>query len=662
MKQRYYKFMQNFLPNFSNIKSDQIEPRLDQLLNENRTRIAELLNNSAEYNWDNLVHPLEELADRLHKYWSPISHLHSVKQTPELRAAYQACLPKLTAYHTELEQNEKLYQAFLSLAENSNYQQLNSAQQKIIQNQLRDFRLAGVALPADKKQRYAEIQTQLAELTTRFENNLLDSTEHWIKHITDETELAGVPEHVLASAKTKAQEKNLSGWLLTLHFPCYYPIMCYAQNRALRQELYTAYTTRASDQAVNKQYDNSATMQDIMRLRQELSQLLDMQHYAELSLATKMASNPKEVLDFLYNLLERVRPQAQAELQELKAFAKQQDNIDLQVWDSAYYSEKLREQRYQFNDETLRPYFPVDTALTGMFDLVKRLYGMEITAIKNFDTWHNAVQAFEIRDAQKKIRGHFYVDLYARAQKRGGAWMDDYCSRLTPPNGEQPALLTHEEVSTLFHEFGHGLHHMLTQVDYASVAGINGVEWDAVELPSQFMEFFTWEKNVLAFVSKHYVTGETLPEQLLQPLFKAKNFHSALHLLRQLELALFDFRLHCEFKADNTNDQIQTIINEIRKTTALLPVPAFNRFQHSFSHIFAGGYAAGYYSYLWAEVLACDAFAKFQEEGVLNRTTGEKFLQTILEVGGTRKAMESFVAFRGRGPKIEALLQQYGIN
>lgn len=669
------------LPAFSQIRPEHIEPALDQVLAENRAKIATLLSQPAPYTWENLVLPLEELDNRLNKLWSAVSHLHAVAQSPALRDVYHVCLPKLTAYHTEFEQNKELYQAYVTLSEHPSYQQLNKAQQKVIQNQLRDFRLAGVALPLEQKHRFAEIQTRLAQLTTRFEDNLLDATEGWTRHVTDETELAGIPAHVLTAAQTAAQEKNLAGWLLSLEAPCYSPVISYAKNRVLRQQMYTAYVTRASDLGPQAgHFDNSMNMVEILELRHELSSILGVNNYAELSLITKMVKKPRDVLAFLQDLIQQVRDNAVIELQKLKTFARQQDNIaELQAWDVAYYSEKLREQQYGINDEILRPYFPIDQVLKGLFALVSTLYGITIKEIKGIDVWHPDVRFFEIRNTDKRVCGQFYLDLYARKQKRGGAWMDEYQSRyvidntiqipityltcnLTPPCDTTPALLTHDDVTTLFHEFGHGLHHMLTQVDYPSIAGTNGVAWDAVELPSQFMEFFLWEKPVIDMVSKHYQTGEPLPDNLFQQLIAAKNFQSSLFLLRQLEFALFDFRLHLEFVPDNNINQIQEVLDEIRTVTALLSVPHFNRFQHSFSHIFAGGYAAGYYSYLWAEMLASDAFAKFQEEGIFNAATGQKFLQTILAQGGAEDALLLFIAFRGRAPTIDALLKQYGIS
>lgn len=699
----------NHLPAFSQIRPEEIEPALDQILTENRARIAALLAEPKLYTWENLLQPLEDLDNRLEKFWSPISHLHAVAQTPALRKVYNHCLPKLTAYNTELEQNETLYQAFLALHEGPTFPQLNSAQQMVINNALRDFRLAGVALPAAQKQRYAEIEERLAKLSTLFEENLLDATEGWSKHITDETELSGIPAHVLALARATAKKKNLPGWLFTLEFPSYHPVLSYANNRALRQEMYNAYVTRASDQGPQAgRFDNSAVMTETLQLRNELSQLLGMENYAELSLASKMVKKPDEVLDFLQNLRQRVTVKAQQEMQELTAFAVKeavkQESIDavknqdtqaaissqhasdttLQAWDMAYYSEKLREQRYGINDEMLRPYFPIERVLTGMFEVVKRLYGMTVSENQGIDVWHPDVRFFTIYDTREQtkeptLRGQFYLDLYARPQKRGGAWMDECQSRLrltnnevqipvayltcnlTPPEGERPALLTLDEVTTLFHEFGHGLHHMLTQVDYLSVSGINDVAWDAVELPSQFMESFVWEREVIDLISSHYQTAAPLPEELFQKLWAAKNFHAGLSLARQLEFALFDMRLHLTQSSPLSAQQIQRILDEIRASTSVFPIPAFNRFQHSFSHIFAGSYDAGYYSYLWAEVLACDAFAKFQEEGIFNGKIGQQFLQTILEQGGTAEPLALFIAFRGRPPIIEPLLKQYEI-
>lgn len=670
------------LPPFSAICPEHIEPALTQVLTENRAHLAELLSHNGPYTWENLLQPLEEMEDRLDKLWSPISHLHGVAQSKALREAYNACLPKLTAYHTELAQNETLYHTIRAIAASPAYTQLNVAQQKVITNQLRDFELSGIALPPEKKQRYAAIQEQLAKLTTRFEEYVLDATEAWEHHITDQNELTGIPDHILTTAAAAAQQKNLTGWLLTLDFPCYYAVVSYAHNRTLRQHIYTAYVTRASDQGpCAGRFDNSSVMIEILNLRHELSQLLNRKNYAELALAKRMVKQPHIALDFLHQLAQRAHKKGSLELQELKQFAHEVDKIsELQPWDIAYYSEKLRERTFGINDEALRPYFPVEQVLQGLFTVVERLYGMQVVKTENQDVWHPDVRFYSIYDQQKQLRGQFYLDLYARKQKRAGAWMDECRTRrrlrkneiqipvaylicnLTPPNEGKPALLTHDEVLTLFHEFGHGLHHMLTQVDYADISGINGVAWDAVELPSQFMEFFLWQKEALNLISNHYQLNEPIPDELFQRLWTSKNFNSGLGLLRQIEFALFDFRLHLEFDPTKGLAQIQNTLDETRTEVAVVPIAPFNRFQHSFSHIFAGGYAAGYYSYLWAEMLASDAFAKFEEHGIFDRATGEAFLHTILEQGGTQDALELFTAFRGRTPTIDALLRHYNIT
>lgn len=670
------------LPAFHKIDPATIEAELDQLLAENCNQIAALLSNLSSYSWDELMLPLAVISDRLDKFWSPISHLHGVKQTPELRETYNNCLPKLITYTTAISQNEKLYQAIKKLAESPTYAQLEPAQKKLIQNELRDFHLAGVGLTANVKERYAEIQNRLAKLTTEFEENVLDATESWTYHVTDHNELKNIPKHTLIAAQEAAQAKNLTGWLLTLEYPCYHSVLSYAANRSLREKMYHAYVTRASDQSpTDDKFDNGPIMAEILQLRHELSTLLAFNNFAERSLATKMMQQPQQVLDFLQQLVNYARPKAQQELEELTEFALKQDGITtLQAWDIAYYSERLQHQNYGIDDEVLRPYFPIEQVLTGLFALTERLYSMRITEIKNIDTWHPDVRFFEIRDHQQQLRGQFYLDLYARHQKREGAWMDECLTRwrlpnntiqtpvvylicnLTPPNQDKPALLTHNEVLTIFHEFGHGLHHMLTTVDYFGISGINGVAWDAVELPSQFMECFAWEKPVLDMISQHYKTGEALPEKLLQSLRAAKNFHAGLHLVRQLEFALFDFKLHLNNNQNITPAQIQKILEEIRATTTVISAPTFNRFQNSFGHIFSGGYAAGYYSYLWAEMLSSDAFAKFLENGIFDYETGEAFLHNILEQGGSKEALDLFIQFRGRAPKIDALLKQYGIT
>jgi len=551
----------------------------------------------------------------------------------------------------------------------------------VVDNALRDFRLAGVDLPPEKQRRYREIQQRLARLTSRFEENLLDATQAWSKQITDVRRLAGLPESARAQARQAAEQRNQEGWVFTLEFPSYYAVMTYADDAGLRREVYEAYVTRASDQGPHAgKWDNGPIMEEILALRHELAQLLGFANYAERSLATKMAPSPEKVMAFLRDLADRSLGQAQEELEELKRFAREQYGVEeLAAWDISYYSEKLRQRRYALSDEDLRPYFPEDRVLPGLFEVVKRLYGLEIRRLEGIETWHDDVRFYEIRDAEGRLRGQFYVDLYARPKKRGGAWMDVCISRmrradgsvqtpvayltcnLTPPVGDKPALFTHDEVITLFHEFGHGLHHMLTTVDYASVAGISGVAWDAVELPSQFMENWCWQREALDLIAGHYRTGEPLPDELFDKMIAARNFQAGMQMVRQLEFSLFDFRLHLEYDPE-TGARIQQILDEVRAEVAVVRPPVYNRFQHGFAHIFAGGYAAGYYSYKWAEVLSSDAFGRFEEEGIFNRETGLAFLETILEQGGARDPMDLFKEFRGREPEIEALLRHSGIG
>ena len=669
------------LPPFSQIQPEHVEPAIDQLLAENRALIAQLTGSITKPTWENLVQPLEEAGDRLNRAWSPVSHMNSVVNSDALRAAYNACLPKLSEYSTEVGQNEALFQAYRAIkTETAQFTRLSQAQQTIIDHALRDFHLSGVDLPTDKKARYKAIAQQLSQLTTKYEENLLDATHAWQKHITNEALLNGLPESARAMAQQTAAQKQLDGWLFTLDFPSYYAVMTYVDDRASRQEMYTAYVTRASEQGPNPgQFDNSAIMEEILALRHELAQLLGYASYAERSLVTKMAHSVDQVLGFLHDLARRSRPAAQQEYAELKAFANQLGHTDMQSWDVAYFSEKLRQHQYAITDEELKPYFPENRVVPGMFAIVQRLYGIKISPVADVDTWHKDVRFYEIHDKQGQLRGQFYLDLYAREKKRGGAWMDDCRGRhrlssgklqtpvayltcnLTPPIGNDPALFTQDEVTTLFHEFGHGLHHMLTQVDYIGVSGINGVAWDAVELPSQFLENWCWEKEALPLITGHYQTGEPLPANLLQKMLAAKNFQSAMQMVRQLEFSIFDLRLHAEYDPAR-GGRIQAILDEVRSEVAVIQPPAFNRFQHGFSHIFAGGYAAGYYSYKWAEVLSADAFAKFEENGIFDTKTGHAFMHTILEQGGSREPMELFVEFRGREPRIDALLRHSGIN
>ncbi|SEQ22670.1 oligopeptidase A [Amphritea atlantica] len=668
----------HLLPPFSEIKPEQVEPAIDQLLAECRAVVERVLNGNETPDWNNLVVPLEQSHDRLAKAWSPVSHMNSVVNSDEMRDAYNACLPKLSQFWTEMGQHQGLFEAYEKLASSEAYNDLDEAQRKVIDNTLRDFRLSGIALADADKKRYGELQQKLSELTTKFSENVMDATDGWSKLITDEAELAGLPQSALAAAKQLAQAKGEEGWLVTLDFPSYFAVITYADNRELRRELYEAFATRASDQGPHAgQWDNSAIMTEILTLRAELAQLLGFENYAAYSLATKMAETPEQVVSFLNDLAGMSRPQAEKEYQELQDFALEEfSEPQLESWDIAYYSEKLKQARYAISQEELRPYFPMAKVLDGMFRITGKLFAIEIEEVTEFDRWHKDARLFNVsRDGELIAR--FFLDPYARAKKRGGAWMDDCRVRridngvlqlpvaylvcnFNPPVGDKPALLTHNEVTTLFHEFGHGLHHMLTRIEYADVSGINGVAWDAVELPSQFLENWCYEAEALALISGHYETGETLPLELLEKMQAAKNFQSGMMMVRQLELSLFDFQLHREYKPGVTH--VQAVLDRIRSEVAVITPPAFNRFQHSFSHIFAGGYAAGYYSYKWAEVLSADAFSRFEEEGVFNTDTGRSFRENILEMGGSKEPMELFVAFRGREPSVEALLRHSGIT
>jgi len=665
------------LPAFSRLRPEHVEPAIDRLLADNRRNIAKLLDALQQPDWQSLAEPIEEWEDRLERAWSPVSHLNAVMNSEALRAAYNACLPKLSDYGTEMGQNEALFAAYRAVAEQG--AGLDEAQRKVLDNALRDFHLSGVDLPPAEKERFKEISQELSTLTSGFSDNVLDATNAWSKCLGDVDALAGLPQSALDLAKQTATQRDEEGWMLTLDFPSYHPVMTYADDRALRRELYEAYQTRASDQGPHAgQFDNSDNMERILALRHEQAQLLGFANYAERSLERKMARSTDEVMQFLHDLAARSKQQAERELRELSTFAEEQFCIDtLEPWDIAYYSEKLRQQRYSITQEEVKPYFPVTRVVPGMFEVVGRLYGVSFHEVTGIDCWHPDVKFYEIRDHDGSLRGQFYFDLYARQNKRGGAWMDTCQSRMktrrvdqipvaymvcnfTPPVGDKPALLTHDEVETLFHEFGHGLHHMLTRVDYSAVSGINGVAWDAVELPSQFMENYCWEREALDLFAAHYESGERIPDELYQRMLAAKNFQSGMMMVRQLEFSLFDFRIHREYDPER-GARIYGILDEVRTEVAVIEPPQWNRFAHAFSHIFAGGYAAGYYSYKWAEVLSSDAFALFEEKGVFDQETGQSFLHNILEKGGSRDAMDLFVAFRGREPQIDALLRHSGI-
>lgn len=667
------------LPPFSAIRPEHVEPAIDQILAEHRARLEALLDTGGPFTWDNLIGPIEDMDDRLNRAWSPVSHLNAVMNNEALRAAYNACLPRLSEYYTERGQNERLYQAYRAIAESPDYDRLELAQKTVIDHALRDFRLSGIALAPEHQARFKAIMQSLSQLQSKFQDNVLDATQAWKKLVTDEAELAGLPDSARSLMRQTAQREGLDGWLLTLELPSYLPVMNYADNRTLRQELYHAYATRASDQGPDaRRWDNSEIMESILALRCEAARLLDFADYTEYSLATKMADSPDQVLGFLTDLAGRSRSQARRELAEMTDHARELDGLtQLEAWDIGYYAEKLRQHRYQISQEELRPYFPETRVVPGLFAVVERLYGLQIRQTDGVEVWHPDVKVYEILAPDGALRGRFFLDLYARPNKRGGAWMDGCLTRrrtrdgiqipaahlvcnFTPPVGGAPALFTHNEVETLFHEFGHGLHHLLTQVDYAPVAGIHGVEWDAVELPSQFMENWCWEREALELLAGHYQTGEPIPETLYQRMMAAKHFQAGILMVRQLEFALFDFRLHREYDP-REGGRVLAILDEVRQQVAVIFPPAFNRFPHAFTHIFAGGYAAGYYSYKWAEVLSADAFSRFEENGIFDQATGQEFLHNVLEVGGSRDAMTNFIRFRGRKPSIEPLLRHSGI-
>ena len=672
---------QSTLPAFSKIKPEHIKPAVEQAIGNCKTTIADVLANHTQFTWANLVAPIDEVDDVLGKLWSPVSHMNSVVNSDELRDAYESCLPLLSEYGTFVGQHAGLFAAYQQLSESEEFGQLNQAQQKVITNALRDFKLSGIALNEQDKKRYGEIATRLSELSSSFGNNLLDATHAFSVNITDEKELSGLPDSAKEAAKALAEAQEKTGWLFTLDIPSYLPVMTYCDNSELREKLYRAYVSRASDIGPNAgEYDNSPIMAELLALRHELAQLLGFDNFAEKSLATKMANSTGEVLGFLENLAVKSKAQGQKDLAEVQAFAaeKFQQN-DLQAWDLPYFSEKLKHERYAISDEELRPYFPENKVVAGLFEVVHRLFGLNISERQDIDTWHQDVKFFDVFDENQQLRGSFYLDLYARAKKRGGAWMDDCVSRreltngdiqypvayltcnFNGPVGDKPALFTHDEVVTLFHEFGHGIHHMLTQINASGVSGIDGVPWDAVELPSQFLENWCWQPEALAFISGHYQTGEALPQAMLDKMLAAKNFQSAMQMIRQLEFSLFDFKMHAQYSPEK-GDEIQHVLNQVREEYAVVKAPEFNRFQHSFGHIFGGGYAAGYYSYKWAEVLSSDAFSRFEEEGIFNKNVGHDFLTNVLEMGGSKEPSDLFKAFRGREPEIEALLRHSGIT
>ncbi|MFQ3790154.1 oligopeptidase A [Halomonas sp. A29] len=670
------------LPPFAEIKPEHVVPAIEKLLADNRAGTEALAERAQQEapTWESLAAPLEALNDRLSRAWSPVSHLNGTMNSSALREAYQACLGKLSDYSTWLGQHEGLFRAWQALKEGPAWAELDEAQRRSVDNTLRDFRLAGVDLPAAQKKRYGEIKSRLSELSNTFSNQLLDATQAWHKDIDDEASLAGLPESALETLAANAEAKGAKGYRITLDFPSFYPVLTFADDRELRREVYTAFVTRASDQGPNAgEYDNAPIIEETLTLRRELAELLGFASYADLSLATKMAESPRQVLDFLEDLARRAVPQAREEFAELEAYARETLGLpELAPWDVGYASEKLREARHAISQEQLRPYFPAPRVVDGLFQVVERLYGISFEEDLQAPRYHPEVRYFRIVEHGEPIAG-FYLDLYAREGKRGGAWMDECRVRrchedgglqlpvayltcnFTRPVGDKPALLTHDEVTTLFHEFGHGLHHMLTRQTVAEISGINGVAWDAVELPSQFMENYCWEREGLDLIAGHVDSGAPLPAELLERLQAAKNFQSAMGLVRQLEFSLFDLRLHHELSAP-TAAGVQALLDEVRKAVSVVPKADFNRFQNGFSHIFAGGYAAGYYSYKWAEVLSADAWSAFEEAGIFDPETGRRFRSEILEQGGARDAAELFRAFRGREPSVEPLLRHSGIR
>ena len=659
---------------------EHIKPALEQIIEENTKAVDELIQLTENPTWENFVQPIEILENRFEKVWGPVGHLDAVMNSDDWHKAYTDALEKVTQYYTELGQNSELYRKYLQVSESEAFTTYDKAQQMVINNALRNFKLSGIALTADKQATFKNLSQKLSKATSQFGNNVLKSTQSWFVEIEDESELAGLPDTAKGLLKQLAQQRDKNGWCVTLDFPSYLAVMTHSENPNLREKVYRAFSTRASEQFDYAEFDNSDLIDEIRCDRHKLAQLLDFDNYAEYSLATKMASNNQQVLDFLRDLAKKSKPQAELELSQLKDFAQKELGIEtLQPWDITYASEQFKKATLSLSQETLRPYFPVDKVTQGLFSLTNTLFGITIKPKPDVSVWHEDVTFYELTDGQNQIIGHFYLDLYARANKRGGAWMNSAVSRWTTPKGKlqtpvaylvcnftppvegQTACLTHDEVTTLFHEFGHGIHHLLTQMDKLDVSGISGVPWDAVELPSQFMENFCWEREGIDAISAHIETGEPLPDDLLAALKKGRGFQSAMMMLRQVEFALTDFEMHAFYDEQNP-ESIKELSHRIRNEVAVVIPPEYNRFMHSFSHIFAGGYAAGYYSYKWAEVLSADAFSLFEEQGVLNPDVGNKFKNTILAAGGSEDPMILFKAFRGREPNIDALLRYSGIQ
>jgi oligopeptidase A len=664
------------LPKFNEVKAEHVSPAIDSLLADARETVEALASADGAVTWDNFASKLEDMEERLSRAWSQVGHINAVVNSPELREAYNDNLSKLTDFYADLGQDERLYAKFRTLRNSQAFEALTTAQKKIVENELRDFRLGGAELPAEQKVRFKEIQEELSKLSSRFEENVLDATNDYALYVHDAETLKGIPQDVLQAAADAAKTEDKAGWKFTLHFPSYLPVLQYADNRELRETLYRAYATRASEFA-KTEWDNTPVIAQILKLRHEAAQLLGFDNYAELSIATKMADSAQHVETFLKDLAARAKPFALRDKIELDEYAARLGITDMQAWDVSYVSEKLREDKYAFSDQEVKQYFPEHKVLAGLFKVVETIFGIHVNR-SDAPVWHESASFYDIKDAQGELIGQFYLDLYARNNKRGGAWMDEAITRrksaggltkpvayltcnFSAPVGDKPALFTHDEVLTMFHEFGHGLHHMLTEVDDYSVSGIKGVEWDAVELPSQFMENFCWEWEVLRNMTAHVDTGEQLPRTLFDKMVAAKNFQAGMQTVRQIEFSLFDIRLHSVFDPHGAMTALD-LIESVRDEVAVVRPPKWNRFPHNFTHVFSGGYAAGYYSYKWAEVLSADVYSMFEEDGVLSRETGQRYWQEILAKGGSRSAMESFAAFRGREPSIDALLRHNGMT
>jgi oligopeptidase A len=664
------------LPKFNELKPEHVSPAIDYLLVNARQTIETLATSTETVTWENYASKLEDIEERLSRAWSQVGHVNAVVNSPEMREAYNDNLSKLTDFYADLSQDERLYAKYRTLRNSQQFDALTDTQKKIVENELRDFRLGGAELPVQQKARFKEIQEELSKLSSKFEENVLDNTNDYALYMHDAEALKGIPADVLEAAADAAKAEDKTGWKFTLHFPSYLPVLQYADNRELRETLYRAYATRASEFS-KPEWDNTPIIAQILKLRHEAAQLLGFDNYAELSVATKMADSAQHVKTFLQDLAAKAKPFALRDKIELEEYAAKLGITDMQAWDVSYVSEKLREDKYAFSDLEVKQYFPESKVLAGLFRVVETIFGIHVNK-SSAPVWHQDASFYDIKDHQGELIGQFYLDLYARNNKRGGAWMDEAITRrksaggltkpvayltcnFSAPVGDKPALFTHDEVLTMFHEFGHGLHHMLTEVDDYSVSGIKGVEWDAVELPSQFMENFCWEWEVLRHMTAHVETGEQLPRALFDKMVAAKNFQAGMQTVRQIEFSLFDIRLHSEFDPHGTTTALD-LIEQVRDEVAVVRPPKWNRFPHNFTHVFSGGYAAGYYSYKWAEVLSADAYSMFEEDGVLSREAGQRYWQEILAKGGSRSAMESFAAFRGREPNIDALLRHNGMT